>query len=182
MKKIVAVLAMLAGTLAVPVLAASPASARCAPPGNETIYVITSKSFIYHPTNIHSDWAIFRKGGSINYNQTKTMSVSASMTATVSAEAGVIFASASTSLGVTVGGSKSWSQSWSYTANVPADTKHKYRLHAYHYTANFSVMKKRFNGAPQVCNYQNVWSHTQRVTHAPAKASRNVWRLDKAAA
>ena len=182
MKKILAVLAVLAATLAVPVLTASPASARCAPPGSEVIYTFKNKSFTYYPTNIHSDWAIFRKGGSITYSKTKTMQVSASVTATVSAEAGVIFAKASTSLGVTVGGSKSWTESWSYSANVPADTKHKYRLHAYHYTANFSVMKKRFNEAPSVCNYQNAWSNWQRVTHAPAKASKNVWRLDKAAA
>ncbi len=182
MKKIVAVLAMLASTLVVPLLTASPASARCAPPGNETIYTFTKKSFHYYPTNIHSDWVSLRRGGSITYSKTKTMSVSASVTATVSAEAGVIFAKASTSLGVTVGGSKSWSQHWSYSANVPADTRHKYRLHAYHYTASFSVMKKRFNGAPSVCNYQNAWKKWQRVTHAPAKASRNVWRLDKAAA
>jgi hypothetical protein len=182
MKKFAAVISLLASTLVVPALAAAPASARCAPPGNEVIYVFTNKSFTYYPTNIHSDWAVFRKGGSIQYSQTKTMSVSASVTATVSAEAGVIFAKASTSLGVTVGGSKSWTQAWSYTANVPADTKHKYRLHAYHYTANFSVMKKTFNGAPSVCNYQNSWKSYQRVTHAPAKASKNVWRLDKAAA
>ncbi len=182
MKKILAVLAVVASMLVVPVLAASPASARCAPPGDETIYTFKNKSFTYHPTNIHSDWAIFRRGGSITYSKTKTMQVSASMTATVSAEAGVIFAKASTSLGLTVGGSHSWSQSWSYTANVPADRKHKYRLHAYHYTANFSVMKKRFNGAPSVCNYQNAWKSWQRVKHAPAKASKNVWRLDKAAA
>jgi hypothetical protein len=94
----------------------------------------------------------------------------------------VVFAKASTSLGVTVGGSLSKTEQWSYTANVPADTKHKYRLHAYHYSANFQVMKKRFNGAPQVCNYQNAWSSWQTVKHAPAKANRNVWRLDKAAA
>jgi len=182
MKKFAAVISLLASTLVVPALAAAPASARCAPPGNEVIYVFTNKSFTYYPTNVHSDWAVFRKGGSITYSQTKTMQVSASMTATVSAEAGVVFAKASTSLGVTVGGSKSWTQQWSYSANVPADTQHKYRLHAYHYTANFSVMKKTFNGAPSVCNYQNSWKSYQRVTHAPAKASKNVWRLDKAAA
>jgi hypothetical protein len=181
-KKVATILAMLASTLVVPVLAAAPASARCAPPGNDVIYVFKDKSFTYYPTNVHSDWAVFRKGGTITYSQTKTMQVSASVTATVSAEAGVVFAKASTSLGVTVGGSKSWTQQWSYSANVPADTKHKYRLHAYHYTANFSVMKKHFNGAPSVCGYVNSWSKWQRVTHAPAKASRNVWRLDKAAA
>ena len=182
MKKILAALVIIASMLVVPVLAASPASARCAAPGDTTIYKFSKKSFTYHPTNIKSDWAIFRKGGSITYSKTKTMQVSASMTATVSAEAGVIFAKASTSLGLTVGASHSWSEQWSYTANVPADRKHKYRLHAYHYTANFSVMKKRFNGAPKVCNYENVWKSRQRVKHAPAKASKNVWRLDKAPA
>jgi hypothetical protein len=182
MKKIAPVLVMFASTLLVPALAAAPASARCAPPGNDVIYVFKNKCFTYYPTNIHSDWAVFRKGGSITYSQTKTMQVSASMTATVSAEAGVVFAKASTSLGVTVGGSKSWTQQWSFSANVPADTEHKYRLHAYHYTANFSVMKKHFNGAASVCDYVNSWKSWQRVTHAPAKASPNVWRLDKAAA
>ncbi len=182
MKKFAALIVMLASTVVAPTLTASPASARCAAPGDDVIYTFKNKSFTYHPTNIHSDWAIFRHGGTITYSKTKTMTVSASMTATVSAEAGVIFAKASTSLGLTVGGSKSWTEQWSYSANVPADTAHKYRLHAYHYTANFSVMKKRFNGAPSVCNYQNVWSSWQRVTHAPAKASKNVWRLDKAAA
>ncbi len=182
MKKILAALAVVAASLAVPVATASPAQARCAPPGPEVIYSFKNKSFTYHPTNIRSDWVSLRRGGTITYSKTKTMQVSASMTATVSAEAGVIFAKASTSLGITVGGSKSWTEQWSYSANVPADTKHKYRLHAYHYTANFSVMKKRFNGAPAVCNYQNSWSKWQRVTHAPAKASRNVWRLDKAPA
>ena len=182
MKKIATALTMLVSMLVVPVLAASPASARCAPPGDDVIYKFTNKSFTYYPTNIHSDWAIFRNGGSITYSKTKTMEVNGSMTATVEAEAGVIFAKASASLGVTIGGSKSWTQQWSYTANVPKDTEHKYRLHAYHYTANFSVMKKVFNGAPSVCDYQNAWKSWQRVTHAPAKASRNVWRLDKAAA
>jgi hypothetical protein len=182
MKKIAAVLVMLTSTLVVPVLTAGAASARCAPPGDEVIYSFSNKSFTYHPTNIHSDWAVFRHGGSIQYSKTKAMEMSASVTATVSAEAGVIFAKASTSLGVTVGGSLSKTEQWSYTANVPADTKHKYRLHAYHYSANFRVMKKRFNGAPKVCRYQNAWKSWQTVKHAPAKANRNVWRLDKAAA
>src|SRR4051795_1364522 len=86
MKKFAAVISLLASTLVVPLLNAAPASARCAPPGNEVIYVFKNKSFTYYPTNIHSDWAIFRKGGSITYSKTKTMQVSASVTATVSAE------------------------------------------------------------------------------------------------
>lgn len=131
----------------------------------------------YYPTNVHSDWVTFRSGGSINFDETKTMTVSASVTATVSAEAGVIFAKASTSLGVTVG--KTWSNSkkWSYTANVPADTHHRYRLHAYHYAVSFTVAKKQFDIA--TCDYKTMRHYPQRVTHAPIKANRNVWRLDK---
>lgn len=182
MKKILTAAALVISTLTVPVAVAAPASARCAPPAEEVIYSFKDKSFTYYPTNVASDWVSLRNGGQINYTKTKTMEVNASATATVQTEANAIFAKASASLGVTVGGSKSWTQQWSYTANVPADTKHKYRLHAYHYSANFSVMKKVFNGAPGVCNYQNKWKSWQRVTHAPAKASRNVWRVDKVAA
>ena len=181
MKKILVSIALLASALVMPVLTAAPAGAVCRPPdGQRTIWSIANKSFTYHPTNVASDWVSLRRGGSITYNQTKTMQVSASVTATVSAEAGIIFAKASASLGVTVGASKSWSRSWNYQANVPADTKHKYRLHAYHYTANFSVMKKTIRASD--CRYHNAWSSWQRVKHAPAAAQRNVWRLDKAAA
>lgn len=181
MKRMATALVMLTSML-IPVLAASPAEARCAPPGNEVIYKFSNKVIRYYPTNISSDWAVFRRGGSITYNKTETMQVSATVSATVSAEAGAIFASASTSLGISIGAAKSWTESWSYTANVPADSKHKYRLHAYHYTVSFLVMKSVFNGAPSVCDYQNSWKSWQPVKHAPAKASRNVWRLDKAAA
>lgn len=181
MKKILVALSLIAGSLS-PALVAGPAHARCEAPGSEVIYKFKDKSFKYHPTNLKSDWVTFRRGGSITYSKTATMEVNASATATVQAEAGVIFAKASASLGVTVGASHSKTDQWSYTADVPADKDHKYRLHAYHYSAYFSVMKKRFNGAPSVCDYRNVWSSWQRVKHAPAKANKNVWRLDKAPA
>ncbi len=182
MRRTIAGIVMCTSALVTPAVTAAPAQARCAAPGSEVVYVFKNKSFTYHPTNIKSDWAMFRKGGTISYSKSDTMEVNASATATVQAEAGVIFAKASTSLGITVGGSKSWTDTWTYTANVPASKKRKYRLHAYHYTANFSVMKKRFNGAPSVCDYRNVWKKWQRVKHAPATASRNIWKVDKARA
>lgn len=180
MKRTAIAVVMLGSALVVPGVAASPASAACEPPAKRVVYSITNKSFHYHPTNIRSDWVILRSGGSITYAKTKAMTVSASTTATVTAEAGAIFASASVSLGVTVGASMSSTQAWSYSANVPAGSKYKYRLHAYHYTADFTVMKRTFS--PSRCNYVNAWSRSQLVHHAPAKASRNVWRLDRAAA
>src|SRR5690242_17540423 len=171
--------ALVASVLAPVVVLAAPADAQCAPPdGQDVVWSITNKSFTYYPTNVHSDWAIFRRGGTINYTQTKTMEVNASMTSTVSAEAGVIFGKVSASVGFTVGKSLSDSQQWSYTANVPADTHHKYRLHAYHYTVNFAVAKKQWIGGT-TCRYRTMNGWPQRVTHAPAKASKNVWRLDK---
>ncbi len=179
MKKILAALALLASTLVLPVMSAAPAAARCVAPGDEVIYLFKNKSFTYYPTNIRSDWAKFRKGGTISYSKTSTMEMNASVTSTVEAEAGVIFAKASASLGLTIGGSHSNSETWTYSANVPPSKKFKYRLHAYHYSANFSVMKKRFNGAPKVCDYQKSWKRWQRVKHAPAKAERNIWKVDK---
>jgi hypothetical protein len=182
MKRSLLLVAGLLAALLVPVVTlAAPASAHCAPPdGNYGYYKITNKVFTYRGTNVHSDWVIFRKGGTINYTQTKTMEVNASMNSTVSAEASGVFASVSASVGFSVGKSIATSKQWSYTANVPADTAHKYRLHAYHYTVTFTVTKKRFNIA--TCDYRTVSGWPQRVYHAPAKASRNVWRLDKAAA
>jgi hypothetical protein len=182
MKRSLLLVAGLLAAMLVPVVGlAAPASAHCAPPdGQNYVWTISKKSFAYYPTNVHSDWVIFRKGGSINYSQTRTMEVNASMSSTVSAEAGVVFGKVSASVGFSVGKSLSDSRTWSYTANVPADTKHKYRLHAYHYTVSFTVAKKRFDIA--TCNYKTVSHWPQRVTHAPAKGSRNVWRLDKAAA
>jgi hypothetical protein len=183
MKRFVALFAMLAGVLVPLGVTTTPAAqAYCPPPdgSTRTIYKFRNADYRYHPTNIKSDWVIFPHGGTISYSRTKTMEVNASVTATVQAEAGVIFAKASTSLSVSVGGSYSQSQQWTYSANVPADRDHKRRLHSYHYTVSFSVMKK--NWSPGDCRYKNAWGRWQRIKHAPAKADRNVWRVDKAPA
>jgi hypothetical protein len=182
MNRFVALFSMLIGLL-VPLTTLGPAAnAMCAPPdGSTTYYKFRNKSFTYYPTNLKSTWVLFPHGGTITYSETFTKHVEASVTATVEAEAGVIFAKASTSLGVTVGGGFSWDRSWAYSANVPADRSHKYRLHNYHFTANFEVMKKRWLSG-SICDYKNAWSNWQSVQHAPVKAERSVWRVDKRAA
>lgn len=182
MRPTLVVLGLLAGSLVPTTLAVAPASARCAPPdGMEVVYKFRNKSLSYYPTNLKSDWVVLRKGGSISYTRNTTGTLSASATATVSAEAGVVFAKASTSLGVTVGKQWSKTQQWSYTANVPADASHRYRLHMYHYAANFDVRK--YGWSYSTCRWDVPrWSSWQTVRHVPASANRNVWRLDKAAA
>ena len=182
MKRAVIAVATLVAALVVPVVAAAPAQARCIPANDRYhVYTISNKSFVYHPGNVYSDWVIFPRGGTISYSQSRTLTVSASMTATVSAEAGAIFAKASTSFGVTVGGSYSKAQTWTYSANIPADATHKYRLHVYHYSVNFTVTKKLWNYT--TCNYSTTASGwPQRVSHAPVKRDNNVWRVDRAAA
>ncbi len=183
MKRFVALFSMVVGLLVPLTAGAMPsASAYCPPPDGHTevIYKFRNADYRYYPTNIKSDWVVFPHGGSISYSKSKTMEVNASVTATVAAEAGIIFAKASASLSVTVGGSYSQSQQWTYTANVPADRDHKRRLHSYHYTVSFSVMKKRWNRTD--CDYKNAWGRWHRIKHAPAKADRNVWRVDKARA
>lgn len=182
MRKTLVILSMLVGMLAPTALVVAPASARCIPAdGQETIYKFRNKSLTYYPTNLASDWAVFPHGGTISYSQSKTGTLSASATATISAEAGVIFAKASTSLGVTVGKQWSKTQQWTYSVNVPADSAHRYRLHMYHYAANFEVLK--YGWSYSTCNWSVPrWSSWQTARHVPAAANRNVWRLDKAAA
>lgn len=181
MKRALVPLVTLLASLLVPIAVAGPASAQCAPDGPKVIYKISDKNFVYYPTNVRSDWASWPRGGTITYQQTKTMEANASVTATVSAEAGAIFASASVSAGVTVGGSYSQSKTWSYSANVPADKDHKYRLHAYHYALNFKVTKYQWVGG-STCDYKVAAHYPQRVHHAPAKSANNIWKLDKRAA
>jgi hypothetical protein len=154
------------------------AQAYCPADGPTVYYKFKDKVTLFHPTNIHSDWVYWPAGGTINYTKTKTAMTSASVTATVSAEAGVIFAKASTSLGVTVGRSWSQSDSWSYTANVPKGREYRWRLRMYHFSVNFKVMKRHWSRAS--CSYVNSWRSWQTVKHAPTKANRNIWKLQRA--
>ncbi|GAB3875651.1 hypothetical protein [Terrabacter terrigena] len=120
------------------VVAATPASAACSEVGN-VYYSFSSVSTVWKRTSLSSSYV---KGpGSVTLTKGRTWNVQASMTATVSAEAGVVFAKASTSLGITVGAGYSGTQSFAYTLNVPrGETK---RLQQYKAAKRFVVTKKR---------------------------------------
>ncbi len=74
------------------------------------------------------------------------------MTATVEAEAGIVFAKASASLGVTVGAEWSKSGTWSYEKKVPRGETA--RLVMWHKSREFVVTKKRL---VQGCKYERVY-------------------------
>jgi hypothetical protein len=147
--------------------AGTPAAAACAEVG-QISYAVSSPAKTWLPTNLRSDY--LKGPGTITYSKTTTSTVSASITGTTSVEAGVIFAKASASIGVTVGGSYSKSGSWSYSATVPkGETK---RLQQHKEGRQFTVKKKRIV-AP--CNVQAVWTKTVK---APVTSNATyLWKL-----
>ena len=154
------------GSMTVPTMAAGPAMARCDAP--TYIYKFTHVTKSKRLTNLRSDY--LKGPGNITYSTTKTASTKAEMTASVSAEAGVVFAKASTSIGVTVG--KEWSKSgtWSYEAKV--EKGRTARLVMWHKSRSFLVTKKRLD--PEGCSYHRVY---RAWVDAPVKANTNVWAL-----
>jgi hypothetical protein len=145
---------------------------------NGTYYAIINKKTVNKPTNVYSDWG--RPGIRITYSKTKEATKKAEGTATVGADAGVIFAKASTSFGVTVG--KSWSQSdtWSYAATVAKKPgKTKGRLMMYHESKSFTAHKYRvYTGPGGTCKTETIY---KKPGIAPVKKNdRNLWAIQYA--
>ena len=165
---VIPVLAAMASSFAL-ALPATTAVASCPEVGN-VYYSFSNVSKTSKATNLKSDY--LKGPGTISYSKNKTGTVSATITGTTSAEAGVIFAKASVSIGVSVG--KTWSRgdTWTYTKSVPKGKTA--RLVMYHETRSMTVKKTRIQGP---CKVVTVW--TKRVK-APRKANLNVWKLDYA--
>ena len=173
--------------LAVPVLVAASISAlagapsahaSCAPDGALTNYATHNVVRMYQPTNLASPWQAGKAGGSITYHQTATESTSASLSTTVGADAGVIFAHASTSIGVTVGKTWTYSQEWNNTLNTPSDANTLYRMHLYHVSYTFLFNKVIWSNTK--CAYVEATGYPTTVGHAPmASHSGDVFLLDQ---
>jgi hypothetical protein len=163
------VLVMLGSGLATvaPASAATDSVTACAkePP----IYTFSNKVVSLRPTNLYSP---YQTGGTISYNKTVTATASYSATATVSAEAGVVFAKASTSLGVTVGASYASSGAFTSTLFVPAGQRRRMRL--FQAGRAFKVTKQMFN--QQTCKYYVKYSGA--AASAPKVVREDEWRLE----
>ncbi len=131
------------------IMAAAPAAAICDAP--RTTYSFTSVSGVWKATNLSSSY--ITGPGSVSLAKGRTWGVSASMTATVSAEAGIVFAKASTSLGITVGASYSGTQSFTYTLNVASGKTQ--RMQQYKSARKFTVTKKTLQ---YPCSYVTTYS------------------------
>ncbi len=159
-KKLIAgtVAAVVGGGGLVAVTQAPSASAACADMGPH--YSFSKVSTHWKRTNLRSSY--IKGPGSVSLTKGRTWTVSASMTATVSAEAGIVFAKASASVGVTVGASYSGTQSFTYTLNVPK--KQVRALQQYKRAKTFTVRKYYVDHS---CNSKTIY--TARVT-APYKS------------
>ncbi|NEC87531.1 hypothetical protein [Streptomyces sp. SID12501] len=155
---------------------AAPASAACAPdPGKG--YKITNKSTVQKATNLHSNWVYDNIKSEIKYGENETAEVNASGTAGVEAEASAIFAKASTSFSVTVGGSWSKSSNWEYTLTPTNKAgKTKVRMTMFHESKKFKVRKYTYKYDAN-CKYKETTVWTKWMT-APVKKNSNVWGLE----
>lgn len=135
----------------------------------KTAWVISDARWMQQPTNVYSDY--IRGPGTISYTKSKTAATGAALSAEVTAEAGVVLAKASTTVGTTV--SKTWShdQSWSYTKPVPAGRVA--RLMMFHQALQFRASKYRLGLGG--CTRAELLSTSVNV--APVAGNANLWDL-----
>lgn len=138
----------------------------CAP--EAAIYRFTSIVNSSRPTNLKS--AYITGPGTIGYSRNTTATASASMTATVGAEAGIVFAKASASVGATVGASYSVANTFSYTLNVPSGQVRAMQL--FQGSKSFVVTKQTFQQG--TCQYTTTYSSR---TDAPRTTEYDAWKL-----
>jgi hypothetical protein len=86
--------------------------------GPSTVYTFSSVTVSKRPTNVKS--AYITGPGVLTYNKTVAATVGMTASASVTAEAGVVVAKASTQLGVSLAASRSWTDGFSYALNVPS--------------------------------------------------------------
>lgn len=159
----------LAGSLAVstPALAGEQG---CPAEGENPIYTFTNISRSTRPTNIYS--AYITGPGTITYSESKTANVEATASATVEAEAGVVFAKASTSIGVSVTAGRSWTAGFSYTLEVSAGQRRRMRL--FQESRTFTVKKQTWN----VLQCKFLTNYSGQNANAPRSARVDEWKLE----
>lgn len=172
--------ALLASGLALVSGAGAPASAACAPPAGEVIYKISNITKSFKPTGPASNWVHPRYGSaSITYSKSESSTWGGTLTGTVSAEAGVVFAKASTSISVAVTRNWSKTETWTYGTTVAKDPAHEYRMRQMQETRKFYVKKFQFSRA--TCAYSNQVG-TGHGEMPRATKSSLVWKQQRRAA
>lgn len=142
----------------------------CPLEGDQYVYSFTNVAKSTRPTNLYS--AYITGPGTIAYNKTTTATVGASMTASVTAEAGIVFAKASATIGVGVEVSKSWMDGFTYVLEVPSGQRRRMRL--FEESRTFNVTKKSWSPGP--CAYVPVYSN--QAANAPRTTRVDEWKLE----
>lgn len=139
-------------------------------PDQPDVYHFYSIATSNRPTNLYS--AYIKGPGTITYNKTATATVGGSLTATTSADVDAIVAGASVSAGVTLSGSRSWTDGFSYSLSVPAGQTRRMRL--FQQSRSMTVTKRAFDvGA---CNYYTAY--TNQPVNLSRAARVDLWALE----
>ncbi|MBO4162851.1 MULTISPECIES: hypothetical protein [Micromonospora] len=142
----------------------------CPAEGENPLYTFTNISKSTRPTDVYS--AYITGPGTISYSENETANVAATASATVSAEAGVVFAKASTSIGVSVTAGRSWTAGFSYALEVPSGQRRRMRL--FQESRSFVVKKQTWNVAQ--CKFLTNYSGAS--ANAPRTARVDEWKLE----
>jgi hypothetical protein len=108
--------------------------------------------------------------GTISFNRTVSTSVGATVSASATAEASVILAKASTTLGLALTASRSWTDGFNYSLVVPSGKRRAMRL--YQESRSFRVTKKQLRSP---CEY--VTQYSNQPVNAPRKKRVDEWKL-----
>lgn len=161
--RIACIVAIAAGAWLVPVRSAN-AVPVCDAPRVKYEFMKPQKSKLL--TTAMGRWTRAPVDASLTVGRTAT--VNASITGTVTAEAGVIFAKASTQPGITVGGSYAWQTSETWSEKVPAGREA--RIVIYHDSLAFKVNKQQLTAD---CRYENAGHATVNTPVKPSDRSRD---------
>ena len=133
-----------------------------------TIYSFSEVTRNRRPTSVKS--AYITGPGTISYNKTISTSVGFTASASVSAEAGVVFAKASATAGVALTTQRSWTDGFTYTLSVPSGQRRAMQL--FQESRSFKTTKKILQSP---CYDKTVYS--RQTANAPRKTRVDEWRL-----
>jgi hypothetical protein len=168
--------ALLSTSLVGVAVSASPAAAgpvvpqACPAEGPNPWYTFADIHRSSRPTNLYS--AYITGPGTISYNEQRSATVSASASASVTAEANVVFAKASTTLGVSVSAGRTWTDGFNYSLTVASGQRRRMRL--FQEARTFVVTKKTWNSGQ--CRYQTAYQN--QAANAPRTTRHDEWKLE----
>ncbi|MFJ3957420.1 hypothetical protein [Arthrobacter sp. NPDC090010] len=136
--------------------------------GPSPVYTFTSVTRSSRPTNVKS--AYITGPGTLSYTRTTTASVGVAASASVTAEAGVVLAKASTTIGVQLSKERSWTDGFSYSLNVASGQRRAMQL--FQTSRSFLATKKVLQSP---CKY--VAAYSNNSVNAPLRARQDEWKL-----